>query len=179
MKVIFRSIFIAVMGFSFLYTSAVFLKIDGSESAFIKFLGGTKRLAILGMYAGFLLLFIYVLQRPDSRIGKGLMLVFVGVTFSTYYPSYILDITPIHMVTNDFESSLYLLKQVSLLAVAGAGGSLISTYADGYTEDKQARIERVVFDKSEELKALRLDIKRLKHAIVFCSIAIILVIILL
>ncbi|OOE82803.1 hypothetical protein BZG72_07305 [Salinivibrio sp. PR6] len=116
MKVIFRSIFIAVMGFSFLYTSAVFLKIDGSESTFIKFLGGTKRLAILGMYAGFLLLFIYVLQRPDSRIGKGLMLVFVGVTFSTYYPSYILDITPIHMVTHDFESSLYLLKQVSLLA---------------------------------------------------------------
>lgn len=82
------------------------------------------------------------------------------------------------MVTHDFKSSLDLLKQMSLLAVAGAGGSLIATYADDYTEDKQeTSIERVVFDKTEEIRALRLDINKLRYAIVFCSIAIIVVII--
>ena len=178
MKVIFRNISIAALGGYLLYATAAFLKSGGSDSAFIQLLGGVEQSAILGMYTGFFLLFVYVLQRPDSRIGKGLTLVFVGVTFSTYYPSYVLDTTPIHMVNHDFKSSLDLLQQMSLLAVAGAGGSLIATYADDYTEDKhQTSIERVVFDKTEEIRALRLDINKLRHTIVLCSIAIIVVII--
>ena len=137
-----------------------------SSGLFRTLWNGYEQTFLVCSFVGYFLVFIYILERRDKRLVKGVTLIFYGLIFSTQYPDLVMLDIPEAIKTDNIKYNLELLVQVSIFASAGAGGSLIATHADDFSEDNQVRQNReIVLDKTKSISELETAVDDLKWGV--------------
>lgn len=167
-------VLLVFIGMFCIVSAHVVLETPDEQNIIRSLLNGYENTFLICIFSGFFLIFLFILERKDSRLFKGIFLIVYGAIFSSQYSHFVLSDINETIITDVIKANLELLSQLAIFASAGAGGSLIALHSDKFSEDNEENeIGNISLVRTKEIEEQKLLVEDLIESVFWLKVIVI------
>lgn len=166
--------FLFMVGIFLIFSAHIVLETANEENIIRDLLNGYENTFLICIFTGFFLIFFIILENRDNRLFKGIFLIVYGAIFSSQYSNLVLSGIDESIITYAIKANLELLSQIAIFASAGAGGSLIASHSDKFSEDNdENKNKNMSLDKTKKIEDLKVLVEDLIQSVFWLKLIVI------